>query len=136
MRIRAQAADNAAFNEEAGPFTGGQTESIFREYYAKSLYILLRKTEKIRFPSFLFPKSKKNSDHKNILRIKNIINLFCHSIMNREEAVLFSSVPADLRNLDVLDLKACILQFLNFPLQDFKVRQDMKSAFERLPDED
>ena len=29
MRIRAQAADNAAFDEEAGPFTGGQTESNF-----------------------------------------------------------------------------------------------------------
>ena len=56
--------------------------------------------------------------------------------MNREEAVLFCQMPADLRNIDVLDLKSCVLQFLHYPLQDFRVRQDIKSAFERLPAED
>ena len=47
----------------------------------------------------------------------------------------FCTSPEDLRNLDVLDLKTGILQFLNFPLQDFKVRQHLKSSFERLPDD-
>ena len=47
----------------------------------------------------------------------------------------FCTSPEDLRNLDVLDLKTGILQFLNFSLQDFKVREHLKSSFERLPDE-
>ena len=55
--------------------------------------------------------------------------------MNREEALLFCTSPEDIRNLDVLDLKTGILQFFNYPLQEFRVLQHLKSAFERLADE-
>ena len=58
MKIRAQGADNAAFDEEAGPITDAQTESEFwiirvhplfiqsRRYNAKKLYIFLEKERK------------------------------------------------------------------------------------------
>ena len=66
MRIRAQAADNAAFDEEARPFTDGQTESIFQRILCKKLvYFLTKNGKKQDFQAFFFPNQKKIRSQKH-----------------------------------------------------------------------